>query len=172
MAADGPAALLDVMAEVSCKPKMSWLDTEVLDGALGALKELMNTEDGARSLLDTQGAVDRLVGLLGLTEVRVRTKALQILACMVVYTDKPLVESALRRGARYGGASATSLLVGLLKGEVEAQTCIEVMVLLNALIACSPERVRIIEDMVSIGLDDTLQAIEWNRIVGCSSAPP
>lgn len=158
VAADGPAALLDVLAEVSAKPKHSWLDTEVLDGALGALKELMNTADGAKSFLETHGAVDRLVGLLGLPEVRVRTKVLQLLACMVVYTDKPLVESALRRGARYGGASATSLLINLLKGDVEEQTMVEVMVLINALIACSTERERLVEEMVGMGLDDTLQA--------------
>ena len=158
--ADGPSALIDVMAEVSSKPKMSWLDIEVLDQALGALKEVINTEDGARSLLETQGAVDRLVGVLALTEVKVRTKALQILACMVVYTDKPLVESALRRGSRYGGASPSALLVNMLRGEVESQTCVEAMVLINALIACSPDRSRLIEEMGASGLDDALQAIE------------
>jgi len=160
VAADGPAALIDVVHEVSAKQKFSWLDMEVLDGALGALKELINSADGARSLLDTPRAVDCMVSLLGVHEVRVRTQALQLLACMVVYTDKPLVESALRRAARYGGASTTSLLLKLLNEDPEAQTCVEVMVLLNALIACSSNRERIVEEMVNQGLDETLQTIE------------
>ena len=162
---DGPSALIDVIAEVSSKPKMTWLDRAVLESALGALKEVINTEDGARSLLETQGAVDRLVGVLALTEVKVRTKALQILACMVVYSDKPLVESALRRSSCFW----QTLLVNMLRGEVESQTmvlsamketCVETMVLINALIACSPDRSRLIEEMGSSGLDDALQTIE------------
>ena len=42
--ADGPSALLDVVAEVTCKPKMSWLDLEVLVGALENLWELISNE--------------------------------------------------------------------------------------------------------------------------------
>ena len=38
--------------------------------------------------------------------------------------------------------------------------CSQVMTLLNALVACSPDRERILEDMLQIGLDDTLQAIK------------
>ena len=41
---DGPSALLDVVAEVTCKPKMSWLDLEVLVGALENLWELISNE--------------------------------------------------------------------------------------------------------------------------------
>jgi hypothetical protein len=74
--ADGPSALLDVVAETTCKPKLSWLDVEVLVGALGALWELINNEDGARSVLETPQAIDRLVACLGVSsEGRVHTKA-------------------------------------------------------------------------------------------------
>jgi len=62
--ADGPSALLDVVSDVIAKPSMSWLDREVLDGALSALLELINSDDGASSLLEAEGAFDRLVGAL------------------------------------------------------------------------------------------------------------
>ena len=52
-----------------------------------ALKELINTEDGARCLLDTVGALDRLVALLAQKDSRVRNKALQILACRAALQD-------------------------------------------------------------------------------------
>ena len=137
VAADGASALLDVIAEVQAKPKLGWIDLEVLDGALGALKELMTAEDGTRSLLETEGALDGIVGLLGVGEVRVLLKALSMLSTLVVCTDKPLVESALRRSNRYGGASVGAVLCGKLRGEVEAGVAREVLKLLNALIACS-----------------------------------
>jgi len=95
--ADGPEALLDVIAEHMSKPKLIWLDYDMLDTALDTLRELINSEDGATALLETEGALDRLASLVSVNESRVRSKALQILACMVVFTDKPLVESALRR---------------------------------------------------------------------------
>lgn len=79
---------------------LSTLPRQVLDGALEALLELINSEDGAASILEAEGAFDRLVGALANPELRIRSKALQILACSVVYTDKPLVESALRRANR------------------------------------------------------------------------
>lgn len=51
---------------------------QVLDGALDALLELINSEDGAASLLEAEGAFDRLVGVLSNPEPRVRSKALQV----------------------------------------------------------------------------------------------
>ena len=47
---DGPSALLDVVAEVTCKPKMSWLDLEVLVGALENLWELISNEVDAEHI--------------------------------------------------------------------------------------------------------------------------
>ena len=47
---DGPSALLDVVAEVTCKPKMSWLDLEVLVGALENLWELISNEVDAERI--------------------------------------------------------------------------------------------------------------------------
>ena len=90
VSADGPSALLDVIAEVQCKPRLGWVDFELLDGALGALKELLNSAEGATSILDTEGALDRFVGLLGVGEVRVVVKALQLLSCLGrVYRQAP-----------------------------------------------------------------------------------
>ena len=47
-----------------------WIDLEVLDGAVGALKELLNAPDGATSILQTDGALDTCVALLAVGEVR------------------------------------------------------------------------------------------------------
>ena len=49
--------------------KLGWIDFEVLDGALGALKEMMNAPGGASSVLNTDGALDSLVALLTIGEV-------------------------------------------------------------------------------------------------------
>ena len=162
VSADGPSALLDVINEVVAKPKLGWIDLEVLDGALGALKELMNAADGANSVLDTEGSLDGLASLLTIGEVRVLSKALSILSCLVVCTDQPLVETALRRG-KGGGASRSSVgsvLNGLLLKEIDAATACEVLTLMNALVACSVDSDGLMNEIISSNLDESLIAIE------------
>ena len=44
---------------------MSWLDLEVLVGALDNLWELISNEDGARVVIETANAIDRLVRYRG-----------------------------------------------------------------------------------------------------------
>ena len=136
---DGPSALLDVVAEVTCKPKMSWLDLEVLVGALENLWELISNEDGARVVIETAHAIDRLVACLGITEGRARIKALEILSCLVVLTDQPVIEMALRKGGR-GGMRWASQLLGILRDSSDASTCTHVMKLLNTLVACATNK--------------------------------
>ena len=159
----GTSALLDVIAEISNKPRMSWLDVEVLSGALDSLRELINSEEGASSLLEEDGSLDRLVGLLALTEVRVRSKALQILACFVVYTDKPLVEDALRRANRFGGERAGSQIVNILQAaEKETQTCVDALTLLNALLACTSHGRSLVNELDATG-ESMGEACDYGR---------
>eukprot|EP00908_Phaeocystis_cordata_P006541 Transcript_17161.p2 GENE.Transcript_17161~~Transcript_17161.p2 ORF type:complete len:470 (-),score=182.04 Transcript_17161:19-1428(-) len=158
--ADGPSALLDVVAETTCKPKLSWLDVEVLVGALGALWELINNKDGARSVLETPQAIDRLVACLGVSsEGRVRAKALEILSCLVVLTDKPVIEAALRKGSR-GGTRWASQLLGMLKSSSDASTCTHVMKLLNTLVACTDNKTALLQELALGGATEALAAIE------------
>ena len=53
-----------VICEISAKHKLSWLDVEVLDGALDATRMLINSEEGAHTLLSIEGGLDSIVGLL------------------------------------------------------------------------------------------------------------
>ena len=132
----------------------------MLDGALGTLNELMNTPDGANSVLTMEGALDALVSVLTLGEVRVLGKALHILSCLVVCSAKPLVETALRRVNRYGGASVGLLLCDLLRREIEASTACEVVTLMNTLVACSPNSEALLSEIADARLDDAIAAIE------------
>jgi len=79
---------------------------------------------------------------------------------MVVYTDKPMVESALRRANRYGGARAGTQLVALLKGEAEAQTCLDVLTLLNALVACASAPSYLLDELDQAGIEEALSGVE------------
>jgi len=157
--ADGPSALLDVVAEVTCKPKMSWLDLEVLVGALENLWELISNEDGARVVIETPQAIDRLVACLAITEGRARIKALEILSCLVVLTDRPVIEAALRRAGR-GGMRWASELLGILRDSTDASTCTHVMKLLNTLVACATDKAKLLQELANGGMEEALAATE------------
>ena len=89
---------------------------EVLDGALDSLRLMLSAEEGARSLLEAEGAIDRLVALIGRPGggQKQTASALQIMARLVLISDKPLVESALARANRFRGARVGTL--GLRQG--------------------------------------------------------
>ena len=190
---EGPAALLDIVDEVASKPKMSWLDEEVrdgaqfrrngaqfgailrnssdarralsqvLDGALDSLRLMLSAEEGARSLLEAEGAIDRLVALIGRPGggQKQTASALQIMARLVLISDKPLVESALARANRFRGARVGTTLVDLLKDERgELQTCVDAMTLINALVATTPDKRALVSELVSGGLDIALARLE------------
>ena len=131
---------------------------------MGALRELMNAADGANSVLQIDGSVDSLAALLTLGETRVLGKAVHILTCLVVSTEEPLVESAIRRVAKgqrsggYGGLSVGALLVGLLHKEIDAGTANEVVTLTNTLIACSPASENLVAEITACDLDGGLDA--------------
>ena len=110
--ADGPNALLDVVGEVIAKPKLSWIDREVLDGVLAAIQELMNAPDGAPSLLRCTRSVERLVALLAVSEMRVLTKVLSILTLLVVCAEEGRVENAIRQSNRFSFSSGSFGSVG------------------------------------------------------------
>ncbi|EOD27830.1 hypothetical protein EMIHUDRAFT_204813 [Emiliania huxleyi CCMP1516] len=84
IALGGVTAFMDVIGATMAKPK----------------KTAMDLQARASSLLDEEGGFDKLVSVLSSPAQKTRSKALQLLACMVVYTDKPLVESSLRRANR------------------------------------------------------------------------
>ena len=63
---------------------------------------------GRRALhLETRQSIERMVACLTITEGRVRTKALEILSCLVLLTDQPVIERALRNGSRSPRRRAT-----------------------------------------------------------------
>ncbi|EOD27829.1 hypothetical protein EMIHUDRAFT_204812 [Emiliania huxleyi CCMP1516] len=65
---------------------------------------------------------------------------------------------------RYGGASPGVLLASLLRDKEgalpEAQTCTDVVTLLNALVACSGNPAALVDELSSAGVDDALTEIE------------
>ena len=165
VSADGPSALLDVVSEVVAKPKLGWIDLEVLDGALAALKELLNAPDAAGSILDLGAApVDSLVAVLSVREGRVLTKALQILQCLVVMSAQPAVEEALGRACRKtsaaGAPSVGGMLCQLLRRDIEAGVATELLTLLNALLATSSRAEALHHAALADGLDDALALVE------------
>ncbi|EOD08254.1 hypothetical protein EMIHUDRAFT_460000 [Emiliania huxleyi CCMP1516] len=164
IALGGVTAFMDVIGATMAKPKKTAMDLQVLDIALDMLLTTSASEEGASSLLDEEGGFDKLVSVLSSPAQKTRSKALQLLACMVVYTDKPLVESSLRRANRYGGASPGVLLASLLRDKEgalpEAQTCTDVVTLLNALVACSGNPAALVDELSSAGVDDALTEIE------------
>ena len=104
---------------------------------------MLSAEEGARSLLEAEGAIDRLVALIGRPGggQKQTASALQIMARLVLISDKPLVESALARANRFRGARVGTTLVDLLKDERgELQTCVDAMTLINALVATTPDK--------------------------------
>ena len=68
------------------------------------------------------------------------------------------------RADRYGGASPGVLLASLLRDKEgalpEAQTCTDVVTLLNALVACSGNPAALVDELSSAGVDDALTEIE------------
>eukprot|EP00962_Isochrysis_galbana_P016213 scaffold4636_cov81-Isochrysis_galbana.AAC.6 len=72
----GPRMSITVCPNPTSLPKPS----QVLDGALEALLELIKSEDGAASLLEAEGAFDKLVGALANPEPRIRSKVRQPLS--------------------------------------------------------------------------------------------
>ena len=135
----------------------------MLDGALDSLRLMLSAEEGARSLLEAEGAIDRLVALIGRPGggQKQTASALQIMARLVLISDKPLVESALARANRFRGARVGTTLVDLLKDERgELQTCVDAMTLINALVATTPDKRALVSELVSGGLDIALARLE------------
>ena len=115
---------------------------------------MLSAEEGARSLLEAEGAIDRLVALIGRPGggQKQTASALQIMARLVLISDKPLVESALARANRFRGARVGTTLVDLLKYERgELQTCVDAMTLINALVATTPDKRALVSELVSGG---------------------
>ena len=179
--ADGPNALLDVVGEVIAKPKLSWIDREVLDGVLAAIQELMNAPDGAPSLLRCTRSVERLVALLAVSEMRVLTKVLSILTLLVVCAEEGRVENAIRQSNRFSfssgsfgsvgtsgsgkGGSVGPQLVALLGGggdgaPAESGVACEALTLVNTLVACSPDAEALLAELSAARLDDAIANLE------------
>ena len=110
-------------------------------------------------VIETPHAIDRLVACLGITEGRARIKALEILSCLVVLTDRPVIEAALRRGGR-GGMRWASQLLGILRDSTDASTCTHVMKLLNTLVACAKDKASLLQELALGGMDEALAATE------------
>ena len=108
-------------------------------------------------VIETPHAIDRLVACLGITEGRARIKALEILSCLVVLTDRPVIEVALRRGGR-GGMRWASQLLGILRDSTDASTCTHVMKLLNTLVACATDKASLLQELALGGMDEALAA--------------
>ena len=61
--ADGPSALLDVVAETTCKPKLSWLDVEVLVGSLDDRSFVAGYRRGGHEVCERAAIVSQLGSL-------------------------------------------------------------------------------------------------------------
>ena len=130
----------------------------------------MNAPDGANSVLQMEGALGSLASLLTLGETRVLSKAVHILTCLVVCSEEPLVEAAVRKVARTPRAGGTgglggvpslgALLVGLLHKEIDSGTACQVLTLMNTLIACSPSSDDLVGEISASNLDDGLATLE------------
>ena len=60
----------------------------MLDGALDSLRLMLSAEEGARSLLEAEGATDRLVALIGRPGGgQKQTRARKIMARFVLISD-------------------------------------------------------------------------------------
>lgn len=98
-------------------------------------RRLVNAPEGVQSVIEKTGALDSIVATLRAGDVKMVTKALQIITQLIVNAkdrDFPSIEMAIRRGDPFGGSSISSTLYGLLRvDDLETGIATEVLILTN-----------------------------------------